>query len=281
MKVSLLALSISISLPFCSQMSFATESTIFPVVNANTYQEGVDLQDYWVSEKLDGIRAIWTGSLLNTRSGKIIHAPKWFTDGLPDTPLDGELWAGKDRFFIVQSTVLDKLPNDVMWQSISYMVFDLPSVQGTYETRYMRLQPMVEALNKEHIKHVVHQPVGSEEALYTLLNQTTELGGEGLMLRKINSHNNKGRSNDLLKLKLSTDQEATVIGYKAGTGKYQGMMGSLLVKTAKGAEFYIGSGFSDKQRMEPPPIGATITFQFNGYTHKGIPKFARYVRERP
>lgn len=29
---------------------------------ANNYQHGIDIFDYWKSEKLDGIRAIWTGN---------------------------------------------------------------------------------------------------------------------------------------------------------------------------------------------------------------------------
>ncbi len=65
------------------------------------------------------------------------------------------------------------------------------------------------------------------------------------MLRKISARYQAGRSNDLLKLKRNQDAEATVIGYRLGMGKYKCKMGSMLVRTAQGLEFYIGSGFSD------------------------------------
>lgn len=100
------------------------------------------------------------------------------------------------------------------------------------------------------------------------------------MLRKITSRYQAGRSNDLLKLKRHHDAEATVIGYKTGTGKYKGMMGSILVHTEDGVEFYIGSGFTDKMRLSPPEIGSQITFRYNGFTQNGKPKFARFVREK-
>jgi DNA ligase-1 len=84
----------------------------------------------------------------------------------------------------------------------------------------------------------------------------------------------------MLKLKKHEDMEGVVIGYKLGSGKYKGQMGSLRVRLDSGTEFYIGSGFSDAQRRTPPKIGATITFRFNGKTQNGVPKFARYLRER-
>lgn len=61
------------------------------VLLAREYDDTVDPRAYWVSEKLDGVRAIWDGKTLRFRSGRPIHAPAWFTAGLPAHPLDGEL----------------------------------------------------------------------------------------------------------------------------------------------------------------------------------------------
>ncbi len=100
------------------------------------------------------------------------------------------------------------------------------------------------------------------------------------MLRKIDARYQAGRSNDLLKLKKHQDAEATVIGYRLGSGKYKGKMGSILVRTPDGIEFYIGSGFSDAERADPPEIGSLVTYRYNGLTTEGKPRFARYVREK-
>ena len=64
---------------------------------AHVYRPGLRLQDYWVSEKFDGVRGYWDGQRLRTRGGEPVHAPAWFTAGWPATPQDGELWAGRAR----------------------------------------------------------------------------------------------------------------------------------------------------------------------------------------
>src|SRR5215207_2926369 len=56
---------------------------------AKVYHPGVALQDYWVSEKFDGVRGYWDGAKLLTRGGERIAAPAWFTAGWPKTPMDG------------------------------------------------------------------------------------------------------------------------------------------------------------------------------------------------
>ncbi|CAH0539909.1 DNA ligase [Vibrio marisflavi] len=280
-KVSLLALSISMSFSASSQSMTDVARAPEIVTTARSYSGNIKMQKYWYSEKLDGIRAIWTGTELKTRKGNIIHAPSWFTKSLPNIALDGELWAGRQNYYIVQNTVLDQTPNDEMWRSIRYMVFDLPNHKGNYQQRYARLKSLVKEIEEEHVAYVPQYSVQTEQQLYAQLTNVIERGGEGLMLREVTALYHQGRSDSLLKLKQASDDEATVIGYKAGSGKYQGMMGALLVRMQSGIEFYIGSGFSDKLRESPPPIGSRVMFKFNGYTHKGIPKFARYVRERP
>ena len=49
-------------------------------------------------EKLDGVRAWWDGRQFLSRQGNVYHAPQWFTAGLPNVCLDGELWLGRKAF---------------------------------------------------------------------------------------------------------------------------------------------------------------------------------------
>ena len=93
---------------------------------AHVYRPGLRLQDYWVSEKYDGVRGYWDGQRLRTRGGEPVHAPAWFTAGWPATPLDGELWAGRGRFSQAQSTARKQQPDDAAWRAMRFMVFDLP-----------------------------------------------------------------------------------------------------------------------------------------------------------
>lgn len=276
-RLSVLSLAMSVVLPTAAEND---PFTLPKVVLAQSYQHGMDISDYWYSEKLDGIRAYWTGQHLLTRNGHPIHAPKWFIEVLPNTPLDGELWAGRGQFHLVQQTVLDQTPSDAAWQRIRFMVFDMPDSAGDYQKRYYTLVDLVKQLDKKHISFVEHKPIVSEKEMFEMLDTITGQSGEGIMLRNINSRYQVGRGNDLLKLKKHNDAEAKVIGYKPGSGRLVGMLGALLVQLDDGTEFYIGSGFTDEQRQHPPAIGTTITFRYNGLTNSGKPKFARYVRER-
>jgi DNA ligase-1 len=51
-----------------------------------------------MSEKMDGVRAYWSGSKFYSRAGNEFFAPAWFTKTLPKQPLDGELWCGRGLF---------------------------------------------------------------------------------------------------------------------------------------------------------------------------------------
>ena len=57
------------------------------ILLAEVYRNQVDVTKYLVSEKLDGVRAIWDGNILRFRSGKEINAPRWFLDVLPNRRL--------------------------------------------------------------------------------------------------------------------------------------------------------------------------------------------------
>ncbi len=278
-RLSLLAISL-LSAPTYTLLASDSVANMQPVALAEMYNASIEVSQYWVSEKLDGVRAIWDGQQLFTRGGNLIYAPDWFTDKLPDTAIEGELWAGRGNYHLVQQTVLDTSPNDEAWKSIKLMLFDMPNASGIYQHRYTNLINLVNGLDLDHVNYIEHKPIASEDELLRQLTIIDGSFGEGLMLRKIDSLYNPRRSSDLIKLKTYQDAEARVIGYRSGNGKYEGKIGSLLVQLESGTQFYIGSGFSDNQRKEPPQIGTIITFRYNGFTHKGIPKFARFLRER-
>src|SRR5512139_3537986 len=65
---------------------------------ANELGPQVDPAKYLVSEKYDGVRALWDGKELRFRSGRPVTAPPWFMAKLSLDPLDGELWLGRRRF---------------------------------------------------------------------------------------------------------------------------------------------------------------------------------------
>ena len=264
-----------------TSISYVSVAATAPAVAlAKEYRSGTDLSRYWISEKYDGIRAIWTGKQLVTKSGKPIHAPKWFVANLPNRMIEGELWAGRGQFATVQQTVLDTTADNAQWQKIRWMVFDMPQESGFYPARYKALNDWVEQAHLAHVQVAPQKVLHSEQALSDYLQTLSEAGAEGLMLHAIDQPYQAGRSDELLKWKTYQDAEAVVIGYRAGKGRWHGMMGAIQVRMTNGKEFYIGSGFSDEERAHPPKIGTVITYRYNGINDNGKPKFARYMRER-
>ena len=98
------------------------------------------------------------------------------------------------------------------------------------------------------------------------------------MVRQPGSKYEIGRSSTLLKIKTFHDAEATVVAIQDGKGKHKGRMGALLVEMSDGTQFSVGTGFSDKERENPPEIGALVTFRYQELTDGGVPRFPSFVR---
>ena len=252
-----------------------------PLMLANVYRGQVDLQDYWVSEKYDGVRGYWDGSRLWTRGGEPVGAPAWFTEGWPATPLDGELWAGRGRFARAVSIVRSQQADDRAWREIRFMVFDLPGSTEPFDRRKDALDALVGSVGKPWVAAVEQRRVRSRAELKAMLDRLVREGGEGLVLHRGGSLYRAERNDDLLKYKPYDDAEARIVAHLPGTGKYAGQLGALLVEAPDGRRFRIGSGLSDTLRRDPPTPGTWITYRYNGLNERsGLPRFARFLRAR-
>jgi DNA ligase-1 len=76
------------------------------------------------------------------------------------------------------------------------------------------------------------------------------------------------------------DAEAVVVGHQAGAGRHKGRMGALLVRLPDGTDFAVGTGFSDRERENPPAVGATVTFRYQELSDAGVPRFPSWVGVR-
>lgn len=251
-----------------------------PVLLAQNFNGGVDAGAYLVSEKLDGVRALWDGRVLRFRSGNLIQAPDWFIAGLPPHPLDGELWMGRRNFDRLSAAVRRHSPGDAEWRQISYQVFEWPQAPGTFSERLAALQASVTRANTGWLQLVPQQRIADHQALQARLQQVVHAGGEGLMLHRADALWHTGRSDALLKMKPQHDAEARVVAHLPGQGKYQGMCGALLMEGPDGQRFRLASGLSDAQRRAPPPVGSVVTYRYRERTPNGLPRFASFMRVR-
>ena len=246
---------------------------------AMVYRDDVDPAAYWVSEKLDGVRALWDGRVLRFRSGQPIAAPQWFLDGLPRAALDGELWIGRRSFEQLSGVVRKQQAVDDEWRQVRYMVFEMPEAPGSFTERIARIRAVT--AGGPPWREAGEQCRGADAAARRRrFERVVAAGGEGLMLHRADAQWVAGRSDVLLKLTPWLDAEARVVAHRPGKGRLRGMLGALEVEMPDGRRFRIGSGFSDAQRRAPPAIGTTVTYRYRELTAKGLPRFPRYLRLR-
>jgi DNA ligase-1 len=264
----------------CVQLNCFAIAKAPEILLAQVYESGIDVMQYLVSEKYDGVRAIWDGKQLKSRQGNVIHAPVWFTKDFPTTPMDGELWLARGKFDALSGAVRKDVPIDQEWRGITYLIFELPNATGDFSVRAKHIAEIVTQANMPHLKAVTQFRVKNEAELKTRLKKVVANGGEGLMLHRADAFYTTGRSDALLKLKPLFDAEATVVAHTPGKGKHKGKLGALLVETPEGVRFKLGTGFSDAVRANPPAIGSLVTYTYRDTTPSGKPKFTSFLRER-
>ena len=250
-----------------------------PVLLAHSWDGAKDPTGWWVSEKLDGVRAYWDGERFLSRLGNRYLAPDWFTKNLPKTPLDGELWMARKAFQRTVS-VVRRLDAGEAWRALSFVIFDAPAAEGPFETRLANLQAQFKKTPHPHARVLEHSLCKGLSHLDAELARVESLGGEGLMLRAAGSKYIAGRSTTLLKVKTFHDAEAKILGYTPGSGRHKGRMGALQVVMPNGTRFSVGTGFSDAEREAPPAIGCVITYRYQELSDGGVPRFPSYLRVR-
>ncbi|MBI2806405.1 MAG: DNA ligase [Planctomycetes bacterium] len=247
-----------------------------PLLLAERWDGVSDLAGWLMSEKLDGVRAYWNGKLFLSRQGNLLHAPDWFSAGLPGEPLDGEFWIDRKKFQRTVGIVRRQDKSD-LWKEIRFRVFDAPEGGAGFEERLRTIERIMQKNRPPYALAHEHEICTDLDHLRRELARVETLGGEGLMLRKPGSKYEAGRSLSLLKIKSFIDAEARVVGHEPGKGRHKGRLGALQVELADGTKFSVGTGFSDKERQNPPPIGSTITFRYQELTDGGVPRFPSYV----
>jgi DNA ligase-1 len=240
---------------------------------------------WFASEKLDGNRAVWIpgtrgmlkeiipfanvakderykeeqiSSGLWSRYGNVIHAPDWWLDKLPMIPLDGELFTrrgtgGRQEL----SSIIKKLkPDDVAWQKVKFMCFDMPSIDVILGNRSIKVPNFEKHLHKciewyisldvkltyapkpgtrfestyfllqKHLTgdvaiahkqfQLAFQTGTAVSQLEAMIHEVSENDGEGIILREPASCWETERSWKLLKAKKLNDDEGIVKGYITG-----------------------------------------------------------------
>ena len=214
----------------------------------------------YLQPKLDGVRCIFTKDGAYSRAGNefknVAHIKYDLTDFFrkhPNAVLDGELYnhALKDNFEKIISLVRKQKPTDQDARDaeslVQYHVYDTIAEGLDYESRFnwlIRYLPIAATMTL--IKNTV---VESQDEAKMLHSVHLAQGYEGSMLR-LNMPYEQKRSYNLQKFKDFSDTEATIMGYEAGKGKFEGMIGKFFMQDDDGNEFGcpIGKGYNFAHR---------------------------------
>ena len=267
---------------------------------------------WWLSEKWDGIRAIWDGEKFISRGSNVgnpkvyTYVPDWFSSLMPPgIALDGEMWIARGEFSQVSAlsnlkpgSKLNEKQINQKWINVKYKVFDLPGINKPFEERMKFLQLIIKDRNilwKEEndsecpIEYTEQIKIESMEQLINIYSSITKQGAEGVMLRAPGSPYELKRSKYLLKYKIKEDSEAIVKEYIPGDGRLKGLLGSLrceliINSEPSGIMFNIGTGFSDEQRKRYSdidsefsiPIDSIVSFSYMELSKDSVPRHPVY-----
>ena len=242
----------------------------------SNYEDSIDISNWYMSEKLDGIRAYWDGKELFSKNKNKIFAPSWFTKDFPPFPLDGELWTKRGDFENIQSIVLSQQESKD-WENITYNIFEIPNVNGNFQTRLDFLENYLKKNPNRYIKIIPQIVCKDKNHLNKFLQELLKNGAEGVIIKNPNLSYETGRTNNSLKVKEFLDDEGKVIAHNFNK---DGSFKSLKIELKNKTVFNLGGGFKKEDRLNPPKIGEFVTFKYYGLTKNGKPKFASFLRVR-
>jgi DNA ligase-1 len=157
-----------------------------------------DLTGWWMSEKMDGIRAYWNGEKLISKQARQIFSPEWFISELPKgIKLDGELWMGRETLDKLMTVMNSK--DEEMWKKVKYVVFDMVVSNIDYETRIEELKKL--KLPSHTVLIDIKRALGNNH-LMEYLNEIVSDGGEGIVVTKPQSFYVPERTRTRMKVKV-------------------------------------------------------------------------------
>lgn len=238
------------------------------------------------SYKLDGIRVVINNGVVYSRSGKPIRSKavqKLFGYSALEG-LDGEIIYGPpnaDNVFNVTTSFVmsESVPKDMQQENVHLYVFDYLNDYEGFQKRTKLAEGIVEYAKDElnrNVSMVQQVVINSMEELLAYEQRALAEGYEGVMLRSLTGKYKHGRatesSQDLLKVKRFTDDEATIVGieelmHNANEAKTNelgytdrsshkenlvGMntLGALSCVTKDGVAFKIGTGYDAATRKK-------------------------------
>jgi len=152
--------------------------------------QGSDPAGWLMSEKLDGWRVLWTGREYVTRGGQVLDVPASWLRGMPDFPLDGELFAGRGLFARIPGMIAGG------FDGLSFRAFDAPIAGVKFRDRARMIASLALPVHCQVVRQVRCR---DEAHLLAFADSIVAAGGEGCVIRDPRAKWMAGRSGDVLR----------------------------------------------------------------------------------
>ena len=198
---------------------------------------------------------VFDGELLVANTGNIMDRKTG--NGICNKAIRGTISAKEREMFVI-----------CLWDAIPYDNF----VSGNYHLGYKeRLTKLRDSYGDgcDEVSLVPTWVINNWGQAKTIYNKVISEGKEGLIIKNYGGIWEDRRSPDLVKMKEALTCELRVTKWTEGTGKYQGLLGSLECESApvgSPVRVSVGTGFSDAERQEITPkniVGKIISVIYN------------------
>lgn len=230
----------------------------------------------FVQEKFDGARVYVKEGELYTRNHKKIILPDCeFKEQLMEYEfssfiLDGELLALDDCGNVLPRQIGNGIINSALKgnvgpeQKYKLMLFDCVDKHDEYVEYDDRLWDLWHLPCSDDIQIVLTHQVQSIQQIKSLYEEHIKQGHEGIMIKNPYNVYEGRRVTDIMKMKEEKTADLKVVGFVAGEGKYENMIGALTCTTEDGKLMVnVGSGLTDAQRTVLPEYGTIIEVKYN------------------
>lgn len=201
-----------------------------------------------------GIDCVFDGELLVKIDGKI--ADRQTGNGILNKANKGTI--SKEEAAMVTATV---------WDVIPYAYFIDGYCPVTYNIRFTRLQESISFNKVTRIELVPSIIVDSLDEAKAIFEQYLIDGKEGIILKDSHGVWEDKRSKGQIKFKGELECDLKIVGLEEGSGKYQGLLGALLVESSDGiVKVSVGSGLTDADRAalnSTTILGKIIAVKYN------------------
>lgn len=192
-------------------------------------------------EASNGLNVVYDGELwVDDGTGKPL--PRKIGNGILNKAIHGTI--SEKEAAAVRFTAWDRIPHDAWLKGY----YDSPLYQ-----REVDLNHDFNRVTSGKFKTIEYDLVHDEKQANIVFNKRLGEKEEGIILKNLNGHWEDKRSKNQIKFKAERDADLLCVGYEEGSGKYEGLIGNLILTTSDGLiEVSCGSGLSDEDRKQDP-----------------------------